>query len=108
MNAKARKRSTNGPDLSSAAKRAGEHEDRILRKAISGECTKAPVDFEADRRRRLTAAALNDALGRKRCAECATVGAWKVYDQNPSQPRVRYVKCLACGRADRVFLRPNE
>jgi hypothetical protein len=57
---------------------------------------------ETPRGKRLTQAALNDALARKRCSHCATRGAWKIYSQDGKGGAVRYVKCLGCGRTDKV------
>jgi len=58
--------------------------------------------FESERRRRLERAALSELLAGKRCAGCATLGAWTVYNIERTKGRTRYIKCRACGRCDQV------
>ncbi len=54
------------------------------------------------RRRRQVAAKLNEVLAGKRCKYCGATGAWKTYGKERSSGRVRYVRCLACGKADQA------
>ena len=60
------------------------------------------LDVGAERQKRMVKAALNEALAKKRCGGCATVGAWEVYSLERTAGRTRYVRCLACGHCDQV------
>ena len=59
-------------------------------------------DLDAERVRRLEAERLNGGLARKACDNCATVGAWEVYDRERSTGRVRYIRCKGCGHCDQI------
>jgi len=56
----------------------------------------------AERRKRLELAELHRVLADKRCGNCATVGAWTIYDKERGRGRVRYVRCKACGAPDQA------
>ena len=73
---------------------------------VGGEPDKAAM--EAERRRRLTLETLNGVLARKQCPHCATVGAWRIYNVERTRGRVRYVRCLACGKCDQAPVIPEE
>jgi len=64
--------------------------------------------LDGQRIKRLTAAALNEALARKRCSHCATRGAWTVYSEESKGKRVRYVRCRGCGHTDKVPVMAKE
>lgn len=64
--------------------------------------TPTRAELEEARQRRLELEALHGTLARKRCRNCATMGAWEVYDLERNQKRTRYIKCRGCGAADQV------
>ena len=47
-------------------------------------------------------AELNRALAEKRCPNCNTLGAWRLYNQDKPGGRIRYVRCIGCGHNDHV------
>ena len=103
MDAKNRKRSPATP----AALRQDSGQAASTPSASSGQAGPGQAigmvgQFDADRQRRLELEALNGALARKKCTNCATIGAWAIYNQERSSGRVRYVKCKACGANDQA------
>ncbi len=61
-----------------------------------------PDDPQARRQKRIMQAVLNSALAKKKCDNCSTVGMWKIYGRERPQGRVRYIKCLGCGKPDQL------
>ncbi len=56
----------------------------------------------ANQRKRAVAAELNSVLAAKRCTNCGTVGAWKVYARGRGRGRIRYIKCMGCAHCDKI------
>ena len=59
---------------------------------------------KAGRRKRVVQAALNKKLGEKQCANCGTVGCWRVEQVKGDQ---RFVICLGCQRREQLVIRDS-